>query len=609
MRHRILNITAIIAIMAFSASVCQAQFQLVNPSFESWESTAANAKPTGWSSFPQSDGSFASLASTPQHYQRNGGRPGHSGSKYLTIYTRSILGIKANGNMTTGRIHAGSMSASNANNYNYTSRSSSYNHPFSGHPDSMYVWASFYAQNASSQAAIKAYIHGDSDFKDPNDTTDHSTFCAKASTQFTRTTSSASTPQWVQLQMPFEYIGSTTANYVLMSLATNATPGGGNANDSLSVDDIEFVYSAWLDSLLINGTPLNAFARTTTTYADTLESLAALQNATVGYASQSPYATVSVVESWIDGTTRQVDLYVMSEDSTTTRQYTLKLYASAPQPCDTVSNLAYTDYGNAALVRWTAGEGNTAFEVMCFPGSDFAGDTLYRTTEDTVVMLTGLEYNTEYHVLVRGLCSDSTYADWSSEMVFLTHEEPTFFCPAPGYVEADVDTPTEATLVWSIPMNEDSTLLEDATYRYFLIMGTDTLADETTTELSAFITGLEASTTYSFGVTTLCDSLHHSVPAFTTFTTPSEPEGIATAEPATWTLYPNPADDKVVVAAESPILDIIVTNAMGQQVLHTTPAGNREAVVETRSLTPGIYLVSIRTAESQTTKRLTVMRN
>ena len=52
MRHRILNITAIIAIMAFSASVCQAQFQLVNPSFESWESTAANAKPTGWSSFP-----------------------------------------------------------------------------------------------------------------------------------------------------------------------------------------------------------------------------------------------------------------------------------------------------------------------------------------------------------------------------------------------------------------------------------------------------------------------------------------------------------------------------------------------------------------------------
>ena len=86
MRHRILNITAIIAIMAFSASVCQAQFQLVNPSFESWESTAANAKPTGWSSFPQSDGSFASLASTPQHYQRNGGRPGHSGSKDHTLY-------------------------------------------------------------------------------------------------------------------------------------------------------------------------------------------------------------------------------------------------------------------------------------------------------------------------------------------------------------------------------------------------------------------------------------------------------------------------------------------------------------------------------------------
>lgn len=606
MKPRIINTAAIVAVMFLSVPLCRAQYQLLNPSFESWEGTAVNAKPTGWSSFPQSDGSYASLASTSQHYQRNGGRPGHSGNKYLTIYTRSIIGIKANGNMTTGRIHAGSMSASNANNYNYTQRSSSYNHPFTGHPDSMYVWASFYAQNASSQAAIKAYIHGDSDFKDPNDTTDHSTFCAKAATQFTRTTTSSTTPQWVHLQMPFQYIGSTTANYILMSMTTNATPGGGNANDSLSVDDIEFVYSAWLDSLLINGTPLNAFARTTTTYADTLESLAALQNATVGYASQSPYATVSVVESWIDGTTRQVDLYVMSEDSTTTRHYSLTLYASAPQPCDTVSNLAYTDYGNAALVSWTAGEGNTAFEVMCFPSSDFAGDTLYRTTEDTVVMLTGLEYNTEYHILVRGLCSDSTYADWSSEMVFLTHEEPPFFCPAPGYVEADVDTPTEATLVWSIPVNEDSTLLEDATYRYFLVLGTDTLVNEVTTELSAFFTGLEAGTTYSFGVTTLCDSLHHSVPAFITFTTPSEPEGIASSTPAAWTLYPNPANNEIRIASPAAIQEVSIADLAGRTVMTSHLGSANEAVLDTRDLHPGIYLITLKTAEGQTTKRMTI---
>lgn len=515
MRHRILNITAIIAIMAFSASVCQAQFQLVNPSFESWESTAANAKPTGWSSFPQSDGSFASLASTPQHYQRNGGRPGHSGSKYLTIYTRSILGIKANGNMTTGRIHAGSMSASNANNYNYTSRSSSYNHPFTGHPDSMYVWASFYAQNASSQAAIKAYIHGDSDFKDPNDTTDHSTFCAKASTEFARTTSSATTPQWVHLQMPFEYIGTTSANYVLMSLATNATPGGGSANDSLSVDDIEFIYSAWLDSISLDGEPLADFDRSVLDYSRSYPTLADLNAVSVVVTTQSLYATAALSDAWLNDTTRLFSIEVTSEDSLTVKTYTLTL--TAPQPV--------------------------------------------------------------------------------------------FDCPAPDSVYLLDLNPTDVRFSWTF--SADDSMALNTPFRVLVTSSADTVFDEER-YLAEFtsVADLMPNTSYTACVYTLCDSLHASEAACLSFTTPEneEPTAIEAVTSESWSIYPNPATDQVQITGRTAIEEVRITNLVGQAILTLTPS-QRSTQFSTKELPAGLYIVSIRTAESLTTKRLTVMRD
>ena len=153
MTHRIIPVAILLTFLLAHTST-QAQYQLLNPGFESWEGTSATACPSHWSSFPQADGSWAWAASTAQHYHRNGGRPGSTGNSYLTIYSRSVLGVVANGNMTTGQIHAGSTSAASASNYNYTHRGSSYCHPFSGTPDSMYVWVSYYAASASSMFSM-----------------------------------------------------------------------------------------------------------------------------------------------------------------------------------------------------------------------------------------------------------------------------------------------------------------------------------------------------------------------------------------------------------------------------------------------------------------------
>ena len=169
-------LTLSLAMIATTATAQTTAYQLPNPGFEQWDGNSTS-EPTHWNTFSSSDGTYASMASSNHHYRRSGSRPGGTGNYYLTIFTKSILGIKANGNMTTGRIHAGAMSATSSENYNYTQRSNSdHSQPFTATPDSMYVWVSFYAQTADAQAQIDVIIHGDNDFRSPNDNTDLTKF-------------------------------------------------------------------------------------------------------------------------------------------------------------------------------------------------------------------------------------------------------------------------------------------------------------------------------------------------------------------------------------------------------------------------------------------------
>ena len=310
-----------ITLMMAAAAVAVAQYQLSNPGFEQWDG-GNTTEPAHWSSFASSDGSFSALASTPQHYRRNGGRPGSAGSYYLTIYTRSIIGIKANGNMTTGRVHAGAMSASSSNNYNYTQRTNSdHCHPFSGTPDSMYVWVSFYASESYSKAQLSAIIHGDNDFRSPNDENNADLYCGKAVASFYRTSTSANTMEWQQAKVPFEYSGNSTANYILFNITTNAIPGSGSADDSLSVDDIEFIYSAWLTGISVAGNPIANFNKGVLAYSLHVDDLDAEVTAT----TEVDDATVSIERQTLNDSTVLVNITVTAEDSTTVRHYSVTL--------------------------------------------------------------------------------------------------------------------------------------------------------------------------------------------------------------------------------------------------------------------------------------------
>ena len=303
------------------------QYQLPNPGFEQWDGMSATAEPEHWNSFATSDGTFAGMASAPHHYHRSGGRPGSDGSSYLTIYAKSVVGVTANGNMTTGCIHAGGMSASSSSNYNYTKRSNSAHcQPFSGTPDSMYVWVSFYAASASSKAQISAILHGNTDFKSPNEEYDPSLSRATAKALIDRTTTSATAMQWQQIKAPFIYTGGSSVNYILVNITTNANAGEGNPNDSLSVDDIEFIYSAWLTAITVGGSAIADFDKGVMDYTVHVDDLDAEVNAVTEVAD----ATMAFGRQVVDDTTVLVTIDVTAEDNVTLRHYTVTLTTGAP---------------------------------------------------------------------------------------------------------------------------------------------------------------------------------------------------------------------------------------------------------------------------------------
>lgn len=239
------------------------------------------------------------------------------------------MGIKANGNMTTGRIHAGSMTAASSDNYNYTQRSNAdHCQPFTGTPDSMYIWVSFYAKTSDAQAQVSAILHGNNDFRSPNQEGDASLYCGKAVARFHRTTSSDNTMQWQKIKVPFVYDGQAEPAYMLVNLTTNATPGSGDGNDSLSIDDIEFIYSSWLNGISVAGVPVDGFSKSVMDYTVRVEDASMLASCEVTATPEVADATVSIVRNMVDDTTALVTITVTAEDGVSTHTYSVTLTTS-----------------------------------------------------------------------------------------------------------------------------------------------------------------------------------------------------------------------------------------------------------------------------------------
>ena len=242
------------AVLLSGAAQAQNRPQITNGDFETWTFDGANL-PNYFNSFQTADGLFSGLAYDKNNRQvkrSTDKRPGSPGSYSCSIWSRKVSGVVAQGNLTTGRVHAAAMSATGKNNYNYSDRDGSNTNngvnnpcamPFTGRPDSLVVWVKFTPSGTDSShpyAKVTATIHSDFDYIDGYAQTSDSKYVVATAINMTIAKTNGN---WKRLSIPFNYKNNgAQPRYILLSAATNAYPGGGHENDYLYLDDITLVY-------------------------------------------------------------------------------------------------------------------------------------------------------------------------------------------------------------------------------------------------------------------------------------------------------------------------------------------------------------------------------
>ncbi len=242
------------AVLLSGAALAQNRPQINNGDFETWTFDGGNL-PNYFNSFQTADGTWSGTAysSSNRQVQRSSDtRPGSTGSFSCSIWSRKVWGVNAQGNLTTGRVHAGGTSATSNKNYNYSDRDGSNTRngftnpcamPFTGRPDSLVVWVKFVPNGTDSKhpyAKVTATIHDDFDYIDGYENTSPQSHVVATAINMTI----ARTDSWKRLSIPFRYTNNgAQPRYILLSAATNAYPGGGNENDYLYLDDITLVYN------------------------------------------------------------------------------------------------------------------------------------------------------------------------------------------------------------------------------------------------------------------------------------------------------------------------------------------------------------------------------
>ena len=239
--------------------------QFDNRDFEQW--TNRVSEPVHWHSGGTADGSYAGYLPDGLMVSSTQTRPGSSGTKSVRLVPKEVGFLfwtyTANGNLTNGRMNAGSTSTTGEENYNGTRRSESgFNTPINQLPDSLSVWVCFRSQSSTQNAQIKAVVHGDADYQiRANGTESPSNMhVATAAQTFTRTSPNGGAYNWRRLSIPFQNNGPCTdVRYILFSASTNEVPGEGSTNDDMFVDDVLLIYNP---SLVMGQLATNSYAPT-----------------------------------------------------------------------------------------------------------------------------------------------------------------------------------------------------------------------------------------------------------------------------------------------------------------------------------------------------------
>ena len=254
-------ITACICVWWLGGSAFAQNYQIPNSDFEVWNDV--NEPGDGWYSFVSASASGLAAIGKPLAKGNTTKIDGRTGAG-IQLVSASVVGKKANGNLTSGRINMGSTTPTNASNYNFTDRDADTNNClFIGLPDSVSCWAKFSRGEDKEYSAQGNFIlHGDIDYKDPHESE------ANVSAYRIAGGTLEITPcvEWTYFSIPMTHTEIQSEKmYMLGSFTTNPTPGA-SAGDVLQIDDVRFIYNSKLESLTIGGISLEGFDKDTYAY-------------------------------------------------------------------------------------------------------------------------------------------------------------------------------------------------------------------------------------------------------------------------------------------------------------------------------------------------------
>lgn len=245
-------------------------FQFLNGGFENYE-VGENAEvnypfhvePYNWHGFESADGDLVSLVSgTPHTFISDSIAPGSTGQHSVLLTSVDMWLAIANGTLTTGRLHAGAVSADDPKNNAYLDMSKGdvdkYKAPFyqymDGTPDSLAVWVKFIQgtpQEAHPYATISTAITDGTYYQEPCDKEYTNIFGVARNNKI-----ATNNGEWQRLVIPFDYDSykqnGVEGKAIFATISTNADPGCGST-DSLYVDDIQLIYNNEVKSISFKG--------------------------------------------------------------------------------------------------------------------------------------------------------------------------------------------------------------------------------------------------------------------------------------------------------------------------------------------------------------------
>ncbi len=315
--------------ITFDGKHKDAVYQIPNSDFESWSGGALSET---WNSFNAAQGSLAMFASSSPAPEQTDGR---NGGYAVKLTSKDLTLAKANGNLTTGIVNMGNMTAANAANYNFTDRCiTDGNLPFAGTPDAFEVYGKMTLGSGNTKGGrVQMILHGECGYRDPELDSQAGKKIAKASATI------AASTEWTKFTGEFEYTGNTdTKQYLLVNVTTNEVPGG-SAGDVLILDDIRLIYYHALTDIKVDGKTIDGFAEDKTTYE--VEGNIDDIYSKIAYTVKGKGATV---EKSKDGD----NIYIKvlgndyAADNTSFTTYTI---TKAYEPSTLLSKLVYTDEG------------------------------------------------------------------------------------------------------------------------------------------------------------------------------------------------------------------------------------------------------------------------